>query len=334
MRYGRGRGRTLLFLIIFVTALVRLMTAVARADSHTPTFVGIGNGTTQPSIAGTPVTINAPTPASLQENDLIVAWSHHKEVATLTADDTGWQIGTLYQDWPVSDHSSSWWWRFATSSEPATYAFTYTHPTTANQYGGVRIAAYRGADLTTPIDLFDHAKAGSANTLTTPALTSPGPNRLLLLFGTGQIGGSITSHPAGMTVRADDANNIAYRWNLWDEPVGEGSTGTRSISWGSLASRIAFVALINPYVEPEPEPSPSPSPEPEPSPSPEPDPEPDEDTSCNWEHGGIAEVTPTACAYSPLSNFATQTELGIGLLLFVGTVHVVRQFRVKRGTQL
>jgi hypothetical protein len=90
--------------------------------------------------------------------------------------------------------------RFATANEPASYAFTFTKSSTATAAG---IAAYRGVNPTTPIDVHGGqvtTKAGTKATAPSINVTVAGAT-MISVFGSA-IDAAATA-PTGMTERYD-----------------------------------------------------------------------------------------------------------------------------------
>jgi MSHA biogenesis protein MshQ len=90
--------------------------------------------------------------------------------------------------------------RFATASEPASYAFTFTKSSTATAAG---IVVYRGVNPTTPIDVHGGqvtTKAGTKATAPSVNVTVAGA-RLISVFGSAS--DAAATAQTGMTERYD-----------------------------------------------------------------------------------------------------------------------------------
>ena len=157
---------------------------------------------------------------------------------------TGWTL--VRTDVNGSTMRVSTYRRFAASSEPVSYAFTFSKSTTASTAG---IAVYSGVDATNPIN----AHAGQVNTRSTtqvvaPAVTTTTGGTLLTgIFGSASL--VTTTPPAGMTERYDVSSNGSSKVaeeRADQQLVAAGSTGTRTATISKAASSIGQSIALRP----------------------------------------------------------------------------------------
>jgi hypothetical protein len=192
-----------------------------------PTFVAAGamdaEGTGSSSAVYT-------RPAGLAAGDIILFHLYKENSETVTIPSgvtavTGSPVG-------VTSGNVQWhymWWKRATASEPSTYTFSW--PTA--EYRAGQCAAYRGCPSTgTPFDVLDSAAKTSSST-TTPAVavTTTGPDRLLVWSGTSWNTGTWTA-PTGFTLRGDSVGTVhAFATRNWPTAGATGNViGTTDVS--------------------------------------------------------------------------------------------------------
>ncbi len=168
-------------------------------------------------------------PAGTASGDVLLASIAARGNPAITAP-SGWSLVRL--DANGNTLRQAVYVRVATSSEPATYTWTFSKSETAT--GG--ISAFSGVDTTNPIDASGGQGNASSDLLTAPSITTTGTNRMLVaLFGTAVVT-SITP-PGGESERFDIASPTSNRYKLTSEAADE----TRASS-GATGSRVATAA--------------------------------------------------------------------------------------------
>jgi hypothetical protein len=170
------------------------------------------NSTTGSAAGVTSITINAP--ASIVSGNLLIC--HVLSAGQNgTFSSTGWtavQPGTR----------TAVLWKTAGGSEPGSYTFTYTGPsTTMTGY----IAQYSG--VTTP-EIVNVDAGVSATSSTFSSISPTGSNDQLLLSALIQSHTTVSTPPTGVVSRVSNAGVGAY---LWDKTLSAaGATGTNTIA--------------------------------------------------------------------------------------------------------
>ena len=161
-----------------------------------------------------------PVPAEATEGDLLLAHIGYNAAGTITPA-AGWNVidVTTHGSKPVMQ---GLYWRAASADEPASYSFGLASGKADTVAGA--ISAYRGIDLSDPVDAV--ASAGSTGTsLTAPSVTTSVDGATLIALYTVRDDGSATP-PAGMI----------ERWDL------NSSAGVGAIGETLLAAADALVA--------------------------------------------------------------------------------------------
>jgi hypothetical protein len=136
--------------------------------------------------------------------------------------------------------------RFATANEPASYAFTFSKSSTATAAG---IAAYRGVNLTTPVDVHGGqvtTRAGTKATAPSVNVTVAGAT-LISVFGSA-IDATATP-PTGMTERFDrlSAGSSKVATTADDQKLtATGSTGVRTATLDKSTTSIVQTIALRP----------------------------------------------------------------------------------------
>ena len=200
--------------------------------------------TASDSSSGAAVTIARP-PGTVA-GDLLVAqvdFHTHAFVGTISAP-AGWT--TVRVDNDTNHEIQGVFWKFAGSSEPATYTFTNGTSDTAKEGSGA-ITAYAGVDPVTPIDA--HAAAtlpGGGSTIVAPSVTTTMPGtRLLTLLGQ-RANGPVT--PAtGMTERYEVFAGNQNLVQMADQSIAaSGATGTRTVTSADNGSSVVQSVALRP----------------------------------------------------------------------------------------
>ena len=167
-------------------------------------------------------------PAGLATSDVMVAALSMNSGGAVTAP-SGWTLIAHTESLGVVELWT--YYRVAGASEPASYTWT----TGSGAAGTAGIAAYVGADTTSPIIGFSSATdGGGASAATAPAVTSTGTGvSLLFLTVDGSFSGSVT-YPSGHT----------QRWSLQDYERGYAADNLTNIT-GNLPARTITLSAAN-----------------------------------------------------------------------------------------
>jgi MSHA biogenesis protein MshQ len=122
------------------------------------------------------------------------------------------------------------WYKFAGSSEPASYSFTETGGSAYDMSGG--ILALTGASQTAPINASggQNNGTGTSTLVPAPSITTTGADTLLVFGGACNVGLTFTA-PAGMAEQWDRSSSGTYKVTTEAATAafaGPGVTGSRS----------------------------------------------------------------------------------------------------------
>jgi hypothetical protein len=167
----------------------------------------------------------------------------------VTASPAGW-VELAHTDWEESTSSHRrfylrLWRKVAGASEPADYTFTLSDPDTDGR--GVRIAAWRGVNTSTPtggvVSAVTNAAGLPDTTLDIPSLTTTGEDRLLVVFGARALAAGTVSIPS-FTVRA--SSFLAFV--LDKTQAAAGASGIQTLTHSTSMTRGAFMTALIPLV--------------------------------------------------------------------------------------
>jgi hypothetical protein len=228
-----------------VTPLNAANRPCAPAAGTAPAFRAVS--TAVGGAAATSITI--PVPAGTVQGDLLIA-GHVQDMSSALMAPTDPLAGWNLVEKPVSGSvtRATVYWRFAPASPPASYAFTFS--TNTNGSAGF-MAAYTGADPTSPVGASDKVVNASATTVTAPTLTpTTTPTTLLTVMGIDNVAAITPTTPAGTTLRAlvtssfdgGDQDKILYA----DQALsGTGTpTGGRTSSLGANSRVSVGISLL------------------------------------------------------------------------------------------
>jgi hypothetical protein len=198
-------------------------------------------------------TIVANRPSNLVAGDLIIVVLHARDNIGNVAAPTGFTV--IRRETSGNNGSNDrgtviTYWKIATTTEPATYTFQASSMASGDTW--VAIAGrITGHDPTSPIDANSGTNSGSngATSITIPALTTNGINRLLIAalsivdndHGTPAKPGTMTTLYSANSGTGDDITFGGYSQN-----VGNGTTGTRQFSWTNSDPVAAQMFAIKP----------------------------------------------------------------------------------------
>lgn len=201
------------------------------------------------------LSINAPTGVALNDVMLaIVAVTWTASFSSITAP-SGWTIlGTVQNDGATLITAA--YWKLATGSEPAAYAWTANYSaSSASDFGGA-VAAWSGVDSGSNNGMdgtSNPAADGTSGTAVTCSGVSPVRSTdMLICLCSDRTTVAQETHtaPAGMTLRADQAiHSASASWRAVaiaeQQLSSSGATGTRAFtsSQAITVSHVATVAL-------------------------------------------------------------------------------------------
>lgn len=178
----------LLTLLLLALPAQAAITPVAASSSATPTS------------GASALTVSVP--AGTAQNDVmlaVVSVNLNGSATTITAP-AGWTL--VRSDNSGTIIRQSVYFRVASASEPASYAWTFSN----SKRAVAGIVSYRGVDSLAPINASSGQANGSSGTITAPSLTTTAYNAMLAgFFGTSNGNGSIGTYSGGLAERFDQA---------------------------------------------------------------------------------------------------------------------------------
>jgi hypothetical protein len=160
-------------------------------------------------------------PSGVVSGDLLLATLEvDADPATVSAP-AGWTklLDTVAAPGTGNAFHTQVWWKLAGASEPASYSWTVG----GGPWVDIGLQAYSNVSQTSPIDVSGGRDAGTTAAPTTPAVTTSGPNELVVALFVNFDSGSWTAG-SGMTKRYDFDSNEAQD----ALQATAGSTGTRT----------------------------------------------------------------------------------------------------------
>jgi prepilin-type N-terminal cleavage/methylation domain-containing protein len=210
---------------VYVTTKTTCKDASPVPGAPTIDYVSASKGTSETS------TLTVPKPTNLQTGDVMVAAISAAVNGNAVTPPAGW---TVVPNADVASTGGSQGMRLAvytrvvTASEPASWNWAL---------GAVRsasgtISAWRGASTTTPVEASANYKTGgNAADDYTPALTTLGPNRQVILVHSHRSSttGLTQTTPAGTTLRVGERGNSVIHSQFTKFQATAGSTGTMDV---------------------------------------------------------------------------------------------------------
>ena len=200
---------------------------------------------TSTNLSGTTVTV--PRPSGTVAGQLLVAqvdFHTHTFTGTISPP-SGWT--TVRVDNDTNHEMQGVFWKFATSSEPASFAFTLTAGSVVGGEASGAITAYDGVDTTTPVDAHGATTYPSgASSIVAPSITTTVPGTRLLTM-VGQRGNGTSTPPSGMVERYDLSSGSQNKIQMSDQSVtASGATGTRTVASTDNGSAVAQSVALRP----------------------------------------------------------------------------------------
>jgi len=197
-----------------------------------------------------------PVPAGVITGDLLIAQIGYNAAGTITPP-AGWNLIDVTTN-PSKPIMQGLYWRAASASEPTHYNFGLSSGKDDTAVGA--IAAYRGIDLTDPIDAVGAQTDIGSTDVVAPSITTTTANTPLISFFSVRDDGTVTP-PPGTTERWD-VNSAAGVGAIGETLLAAadevfttiGDTGTRVAraqnSDGSVGHLVALRPAQDPFVDP------------------------------------------------------------------------------------
>lgn len=182
-------------------------------------------------------------PATLNANDVMLAFVSIRGGATTLTAPSGWSLVDR-TDHATVDLTQAVYSRIATATESGPYTWSFS----PGGWGAGAILSYAGVDVSAPIEAVA-SSTNIANPITAPSVTSAGPDATLVTLFSQAAGSAITT-PAGMQARASDStgggpNGVGVAAADEAHPTA-GATGTRDASGSAGSGYIAHSLLLKP----------------------------------------------------------------------------------------
>jgi len=187
-------------------------------------------------------TLAIPTPAGITTGNLLVAAVDVRGTPTITPP-PGWTVVRV--DTNASAMRQAIYIRIATATEPSSFTWSFSASMSA---AGV-IAAYQGADPTTPVDASSGQPNPASTSITAPALSTTVSGALLIgFFGT--VGNPATTPPPGMIEQADVLQNAGKNKISLEAAdtllAATGSSGAQTATASQASANIGQLIAIRP----------------------------------------------------------------------------------------
>jgi len=215
------------------------------ATCPTPTFkaVDTAGGYFDP---GTSFAV--PVPAGVTAGDLLIAQIGYNAAGTITPP-AGWNLIDVTTN-PSKPIMQGLYWRAASASEPTHYDFGLSSAKKDTAVGA--IAAYRGIDVTDPIDAVSAQTDSASTNIVAPSITTSTANTTLISFFSVRDDGTITP-PAG-TIEQWDVNSAAGVGAIGETLLAgadevftaTGDTGIRAASAQNSDGSVAHLLALRP----------------------------------------------------------------------------------------
>ncbi|MGK0480299.1 MAG: hypothetical protein ACJAQ3_000262 [Planctomycetota bacterium] len=195
------------------------------------TFVAAGT-----AISPSALDLDVPTPAGMAESDIMIASIAIRPSSATITPPSGWVLVRRMDNAGGASNSLAVYQRVATASEPGTYRWSFSSSTGSTG----AILAFRGVDVTAPVDIENGASTANATVHDAPSVTTTAA-RTMLVTAHAFSSAATWTPPAGMTeavdiasVTADTATGIALEVNYELQTLA-GATGSRAATASSNA---------------------------------------------------------------------------------------------------
>jgi hypothetical protein len=176
-------------------------------------------------------------PSGVVAGDVLLATLEIDEDPATVTGPAGWTrlLDTVGAPGTGSAYHTQVWWKLATSSEPASYAWTIS----GAPWVDIGVLAYSNVNQASPIDVASGRYAGSTATPTTDAVTTTGPSELVVALFVNFNSGSYTAG-SGMTRRYNFDSNEAQDVLQ----AAAGSTGTKTATNSTSGPTTAQIVVL------------------------------------------------------------------------------------------
>jgi hypothetical protein len=229
------------------TSYYRVTAVSARHESAAAALTVAGRivlRSTSTATARNASSITLARPAGVTAGDVLIASVGATKSGNVTAP-TGWTV--VRSDANGTAMRQAVFSRVATASEPSSYTFGLPSGSSA----AAAMASYRGVDPTTPIDAHGGQVNASSGQITAPAVTTTGPNRLLIgFFGVVSSATNGITPPDQMVERADVTQGQGKDKIVLEAADQvlfiQGPTGTRTATVGSAGANVGQLVSLRP----------------------------------------------------------------------------------------
>ncbi len=193
-----------------------------------------------------------PVPAGVTAGDLLIAQIGYNAAGTITPP-AGWNLIDVTAN-PSKPIMQGLYWRAASASEPTHYDFGLSSAKDDTAVGA--IAAYRGIDVTDPIDAVGAQTDSASTDVVAPSITTSTANTTLISFFSVRDDGTVTPPPG--TTEQWDVNSAAGVGAIGETLLAAadevftttGDTGIRVASAQNSDGSVAHLVALRPIVDP------------------------------------------------------------------------------------
>jgi len=189
-----------------------------------------------------------PVPAGVTAGDLLIAQIGYNAAGTITPP-AGWNLIDVTTN-PSKPIMQGLYWRAASASEPTHYDFGLSSGKDDTAVGA--IAAYRGIDVTDPIDAVSAQTDSASTNIVAPSITTSTANTTLISFFSVRDDGTVT--PPSGTTEQWDVNSAAGVGAIGETLLAgadevftaTGDTGIRAASAQNSDGSVAHLLALRP----------------------------------------------------------------------------------------
>jgi hypothetical protein len=176
-------------------------------------------------------------PSGVASGDLLLATLEVDADPATVSGPAGWTrlLDTVGAPGTGQAYHTQVWWKLAGASEPASYAWTVS----GGPWVDIGLQAYSGVNQASPIDVSSGRNAGTTRTPVTDAVTTSGPNELVVALFVNFESGSWTAG-SGMTRRYNFDSNEAQDVLQ----AAAGSTGTKTATNSTSGPTTADIIVL------------------------------------------------------------------------------------------
>lgn len=179
-------------------------------------------------------------PSGVTAGHLLVADLSFNTDDTILAQ-TGWTIA--HQEGSATGALNGVLYRWATSSEPASYTFN----SNASSSSAGTISAFSGVDTTTPLDVTPIGTTGGGNTITVGPITTVTNNALLYYSAAARSGSDTVQMDSALTLLAESTSSRRVG-AAYEILATAGSSTPRTFTGTTTVGRSAIIVALRPAV--------------------------------------------------------------------------------------